>query len=85
LGYLEEEIAFEVYPNPAGLEVTIKSFGGIDKVLIQDLTGKKVVEKQLFAELETIDISGLKPGIYLVSVCGLQGKQVGKTKSWIKI
>jgi len=85
LGYLEEEIAFEVYPNPAGLEFTIKSFVGIDKVLIQELTGKKVVEKQLFAKLETIDISGLHPGLYLVSVYGLQGKQVGKTKSWIKI
>jgi polyhydroxybutyrate depolymerase len=85
LGYQEDEIAYEIYPNPAGLEVTIKSFGGIDKVLIQDLTGKKVVEKQLFAELETIGISGLKPGMYLVSVYGLQGKQVGKTKSWIKI
>jgi polyhydroxybutyrate depolymerase len=85
LGYQEDEIAYEAFPNPAGLEFTIKSFGGIDKVLIQDLTGKKVVEKQLFAELETIDISGLKPGMYLVSVYGLQGKQVGKTKSWIKI
>ena len=85
LGYQEDEIAYEVYPNPAELEVTIKSFGGIDKVLIQDLTGKKVVEKQLFEELETIDICGLKPGMYLVSVYGLQGKQVGKTKSWIKI
>lgn len=70
---------FQVYPNPAGS--TIK-FSGVDVagkyITIYDLSG--VRKMMVVGQQQTLDVSGLKPGMYFVVIGGM--KQV--TGSFIK-
>lgn len=57
----------EIYPNPAHHQFSIASSSsapiGVD---IYDLTGKKLVEKQNVLPNQSVDISSLASGVYLV-------------------
>ena len=65
-----------LYPNPATQELHISVEGfTIDKVTIYTLTGKQVYA--IRPESETIDISSLKPGMYIVEVT-VEGSKVRK-------
>lgn len=73
---------FEMYPNPALNEVTLNS-GNIDAdYLIVDITGKKVLNGNTEGNEVTIDVSGLKKGVYLVKFFA-QEEYIG-TKKLIK-
>lgn len=55
-----------VYPNPANDIVTIASNGfGAKQVMLFDMLGKKVLET---STNETINVSGLKAGIYVMKI-----------------
>lgn len=55
-----------IYPNPATDQINIASNGiGTKQVTIFDLVGKKVIET---STNQTVNVSGLKAGIYLVNV-----------------
>lgn len=58
-----------IYPNPArdGFNVNLKMLW--NKVELYDISGKKVIDKN-YAEIndDLVDISNLKPGVYLVMV-----------------
>jgi hypothetical protein len=54
-----------VFPNPAQNQITIKSKIGAS-IIISDLMGKIVLQKQLVAVTENIDISNLANGMYIV-------------------
>ena len=61
-----------IYPNPANDVINITSNGiGVKAVTIFDLVGKKVIET---STNQTINVSSLKAGIYLVNI-----KQDGKS------
>lgn len=77
----EEELwvsDFNIYPNPAVSVVSLQStvfsrkLSGQQSVTIEvfDLNGKKLLEKQIPAENETveIDVSGLESGVYFCKV-----------------
>ena len=66
---VEEQIEnnFQVFPNPTHHQVTIKSKAG-EKIIISDVMGKILLEKQLKQDTETIEIEELTNGIYILKV-----------------
>ncbi len=70
----------KVYPNPASDFITIE---GLEKnqqfyVELYNVTGSKVLEKQINTTIETLNVSFLRPGIYFYSVVMNNQKQSGK-------
>jgi pectate lyase len=62
--YIKPEL--KLYPNPVFKNLNISSNGNIDKVEIYDMLGKKV--KSIGNTLESIDLSQLSKGSYLIKV-----------------
>ncbi|MBP1618569.1 MAG: C-terminal target protein, partial [Bacteroidetes bacterium] len=63
--------ALTVYPNPAVSEVNVvlPTYDGVSTIQIQDLTGKTLLNKAAKnSELETVDVTSLNQGVYLISV-----------------
>ena len=59
---------FGIYPNPASENITITGIKAGDKITICELSGRKVVELNATAEVQTIDISSLSTGVYIINV-----------------
>ncbi|RZJ29861.1 MAG: T9SS type A sorting domain-containing protein, partial [Flavobacterium sp.] len=71
-----------IYPNPAGDLVNVSLNGGIIKaIVIYDMLGKKVFDRKAGAASETVDLSGVSPGIYLVEVTDAENQKVIKKLS----
>lgn len=67
---------FVIYPNPAGDFVTVSLTEGnvsIANVSIYDMLGKKVADRKAGSPTETIDVSGIGSGIYLLEVTTSEG------------
>ena len=73
---------FDMYPNPASNEVTLATGDVNADYLIVDITGKEVLKGSTNATETTVDISGLKQGVYLVKFFA-EEKYIG-TKKLIK-
>ena len=61
---------FELFPNPANNEVTIKALNQISNISIIDILGKQVYSKTIndsLTELK-IDVSSFNTGLYIVKV-----------------
>lgn len=69
------ESNFQVFPNPANQQITIKSSAG-KTLSITDITGKIVLQKQLKLNIENIDISKFTNGMYLVNVGNTTSKLI---------
>lgn len=63
-----------LYPNPATNTLYLDNKGNINytKLAIMDLSGRKLVEKNYHSVL---DITSLAPGIYILQIRDLAGKQ----------
>ncbi|MFK8059805.1 MAG: T9SS type A sorting domain-containing protein [Polaribacter sp.] len=59
-------LGFSMYPNPANNSLNISANGNIEKAEIFNVLGKKVQSFNLNSSKETLDISNLSTGIYLV-------------------
>lgn len=57
-----------LYPNPAGKSVTVKGIMGYENLTITDMYGKKLIERIIRQDAETIDISTLSNGIYMIQL-----------------
>jgi hypothetical protein len=69
------EDLFLVYPNPSNEKITIESnHKGKIKTIILDINGKSIYENAFENEV-TIDVSNLKPGIYLLQMTNDFGHQ----------
>lgn len=70
IGNLAEEEPFKMYPNPAGnlLHLNIELSGQKTSIRILDLTGKVVLEKAIAEAKNTIDVSTLAPGKYVLTL-----------------
>lgn len=65
----KQALDFNVYPNPARNKVTINTRTGllVNRVIINDLTGKKIMDLTPLPSGET-DLTGISPGIYIMHV-----------------
>lgn len=58
---------FHVYPMPAGQHLWVQSaYKGVINAVVFDLSGKKMKECTLYDRQQTIDLSGMQPGNYLL-------------------
>jgi len=66
-----------VYPNPTSTNITIETpiKGSIS---ILSLNGQQLLRQEITEPSTTIDVSGLKSGVFVVKVIGDKGVQVGK-------
>lgn len=66
---VEEQIEnyLQLYPNPAHNQITINNKTG-ELMIISDIMGKIVLQKQLNSVTETIDIATLANGMYIIHV-----------------
>ncbi len=67
---------FGIYPNPAGDKLIIKGLKNIEKIEITGLTGKKLIQSANPGSF--IDISILRPGMYILKVKTNEGNYVKK-------
>ena len=81
IGLNELSASFNLYPNPATSTVTIASSQTIDQIFITDLSGKVISILTEKGMNQTIDVSDLSRGMYLVKV-NSQGNQI--TKQFVK-
>lgn len=67
---------FRVYPNPAKDKIEIKGIMANDNPLmrIMDFLGREITVKHIEGELNSIDLSDLKEGIYILQI---QSKNLG--------
>ena len=74
---LYHEQAWKVIPNPAQNSFIIKTENNTPKgkILVRDLTGRLLLEKQINSEQMTVNSSGLPNGLYILSV-------VNENKVW---
>lgn len=60
------EDLFSVFPNPATDQIQVQSDEQIDELSIYDVTGKLVFTQQTPAINETVDVSNLQSGLYIL-------------------
>lgn len=77
---IAEQNALTLYPNPASekLSVYFSNLKENDVLEVISITGKVIASYKIFQESSTIDISTIKPGIYLLRLkkSGLHGKLI---------
>ena len=61
-----QEKLFDFYPNPANSQIQIQSDEQIDELRIHDITGRILLVKSTPSLNETIDISNLTNGLYII-------------------
>lgn len=69
---------FKVYPNPASTELTIDSANDINNISVINMLGQEVFSRKVSSTLETINISNLQSGIYMVKVDADNGSSTQK-------
>ncbi len=67
--------AFSVYPNPASAKVTVLTSPGAE-ITFYDINGKMVKRENASEDQHLFDISGLRPGVYVVKVKKQQAVKV---------
>lgn len=63
-----EEMTMNFYPNPATDKITVQSdeIGGTIRII--DISGKMLLEKQLRQYSQSVDLNGVKSGVYFISL-----------------
>jgi hypothetical protein len=56
-----------VFPNPASTELTTEHANGAE-VLVYDVVGREMLKTKISSERETMDVSGLLSGVYVVQI-----------------
>jgi hypothetical protein len=60
---------FEIYPNPFGQMISIKSNHAISEIMLKVITGKKILaQKRNINDTININTSAISEGIYFVSI-----------------
>jgi hypothetical protein len=73
--FLENKVV--VYPNPITEAFRIKGLVGINSILLTDLNGKNLIQKQI-SNNETVSISTLPKGIYVLKISNKEGVEERK-------
>ncbi len=77
---LSSSRAFTMYPNPARsiVNLQVDKLVGNGQIVIADLYGKQVKTQTLSMGNNTVDVSNLSKGFYLVSILSSEGKTTKK-------
>jgi hypothetical protein len=67
---MAEQASYDIFPNPASSQISIRVDSDYSEIIIRSINGQEV-KREVFAN--TIDISDLQPGIYVVTLSGDQG------------
>ena len=76
-GFNESSATFEVYPNPAGGQMTITG-KDLCRADVFNTLGQKVVTVSGKSERLTVNLDGLSEGVYFVSVTDTEGRRCVK-------
>ncbi|WP_271783762.1 carbohydrate-binding protein [Aquimarina algiphila] len=69
--YLEvEDIKIKVFPNPAKDFITISGVNSGESIIVYDLFGNTLKKQVSKNQEESLDVSKLKPGLYIVTIPG---------------
>lgn len=71
IGITEQAIAgFSLYPNPASgqVQVVLDGAGAVADLSVIDAIGRTVLQQTLHGERSSVDLSGLRSGLYLAQV-----------------
>ena len=79
VGVEENEVTFNIYPNPVNDRLYIETETAINEVVVYTITG--VVVGQLNSQQSYIDVTNLNSGVYFVKVVTNEGETV---KSFVK-
>lgn len=63
----ESTLKSRVYPNPATDFITVENSQN-SELIITDISGRSLISKKIDSDLEKIDLSELKAGIYFVNI-----------------
>ncbi|MCR5862371.1 T9SS type A sorting domain-containing protein [Flavobacterium sp. J372] len=72
---ISEKNEYYVYPNPSSNIVNIKGNTPVKSYILNSLTGQKLIEKE---NSDTVELGNLQPGIYLLSIKGINGSATVK-------
>ncbi len=77
----EEEIVFNVYPNPTHGVVHLElSNDQISEVVLIDITGAVLLQKSIHASITDIDLSLYPKGLYFIHALGRKGQRLSTSK-----
>ncbi|GEM_PF-6133590 len=62
----------QIYPNPAQNQINLQTDENIQKLNIYDMSGKLVLTQTHLSSGNSVDISGLGKGLYLIKILGNQ-------------
>jgi hypothetical protein len=74
---LTPESILSVYPNPTSTTITVEVFAH-GSISILNISGQKILHREISKPTTTIDVSGLKNGIYFVQVTCERAVLLGK-------
>ena len=60
--------SYSIYPNPATTEINVHSATEKSTLIISDMSGRIVLNKALFNNNNSINVSSLKPGTYTAAI-----------------
>ena len=64
-----KSLGIAIYPNPTNGTLNFDfSDNEVLKISITDITGKRIIEKKPVHQTESIDMSGLKRGVYIIQI-----------------
>lgn len=79
----QSEIPFVlVYPNPTANSLSIQNNFINGRIIIRDLSGKLIIEREITNSIESLDVSSLISGLYIISF--YEGNKFLFSHKWIK-
>ncbi|WP_127846751.1 choice-of-anchor L domain-containing protein [Psychroflexus aestuariivivens] len=75
----ENEINFEIYPNPTSGQLNFKSENGISEINIFDINGKQLIHKRLKQQLDgQLNLESFQKGLYFIQFKNDKNTQIHK-------
>ena len=71
-------VVVNVFPNPASNQITVESDGVMKTIFLFRLTGKSVLEVYPDATTQSINLSGVESGVYLMNILMENGSVLPK-------
>jgi hypothetical protein len=72
----------EIYPNPvrSSLNISTSNISGGSIIRVSDMTGKKILVKNMHQQKTSVDVKALPAGIYLIEIISAEGNIISREK-----